>query len=256
MWDLCKLIWWAFSGLSPKRLRFGSIDRLIFVGLFRGLSTAHDALAIVQPATVIRRHRAGFRSLLVVSTTSTSGSDLRQGQGQRPSEEGSGPSQGRSLLPVDRPQRRSQQKHGDGHRKARGQFCVVDVRRAHGPGQESCPSTRLYKSGPRPIHGRRQLGGRRPRPLVGVSRRHDGPLGWDAVSAPREYPASSDCYSAAIAAAATSPAITLASRNVPITTSSILSQSASTLPLCCPNSGAGPTAGGASPKRTGQPLIV
>src|SRR5207237_10037719 len=79
---------------------------------------------------------------------------------------------------------------------------------------------------------------------------------WDAVSAPRECPAGSDCYSAAIAVAATSPAITLASRNMPIATSSILSQSASTLPLCCPNSGAGPTAGGASPKRTGQLLIV
>jgi hypothetical protein len=47
---------------APKRPRFGSIDRLIFVGLFRGLSTARDALAIVQPATVIRWHRAGFRA--------------------------------------------------------------------------------------------------------------------------------------------------------------------------------------------------
>ena len=68
MWDLCKLIWWAFIGLfrsrialvaenlalrqqinvlrraAPKRPRFGSIDRLIFVGLFRAVSTAHDAL--------------------------------------------------------------------------------------------------------------------------------------------------------------------------------------------------------------------
>jgi hypothetical protein len=81
---------------------------------------------------------------------------------------------------------------------------------------------------------------------------------WDAVSAraPPSILRGADCYSAAIAVAATSPAITLASRNVPIATSSILSQSASTLPLCCPNSGAGPTAGGASPKRTGQPLIV
>ena len=47
---------------APKRPRFGSIDRLIFVGLFRGLSTARDALAIVQPATVVRWHRAGFRA--------------------------------------------------------------------------------------------------------------------------------------------------------------------------------------------------
>src|SRR5258708_11258282 len=86
MSDLCKLIWWAFIGLfrlrvalvaetlalrqqinvlrraAPKRPRFGSIDRLIFVGLFRGLPTARDALAIVQPDTVIRWHRAGFRA--------------------------------------------------------------------------------------------------------------------------------------------------------------------------------------------------
>jgi hypothetical protein len=45
-----------------KRPRFGSIDRLILVGLFGGLSTARDALAIVQPDTVIRWHRAGFRA--------------------------------------------------------------------------------------------------------------------------------------------------------------------------------------------------
>jgi hypothetical protein len=55
---------------------------------------------------------------------------------------------------------------------------------------------------------------------------------WDAGARPRECLAGSDCYSAAIAVAATSPAITLPSRNVLIATSSILSQSASTLPLC------------------------
>src|SRR5262245_17020535 len=84
--DLCKLIWWALIGLfrlrvalvaenlalrqqinvlrrtGPKRPRFGNIDRLIFVGLSRAVSTARDALAIVQPATVIRWHRAGFRA--------------------------------------------------------------------------------------------------------------------------------------------------------------------------------------------------
>jgi hypothetical protein len=59
MWDLCRLIWWALAGrlrpraaleaenlvlrqqinvlrrTAPRRLRFGSIDRLIFVGLCR-----------------------------------------------------------------------------------------------------------------------------------------------------------------------------------------------------------------------------
>jgi hypothetical protein len=66
------LIWWEFIGLFrlkvalvaenlalrqqinvlrrtvPKRPHFGSIDRLILVGLFGWLSTARDALAIVQ----------------------------------------------------------------------------------------------------------------------------------------------------------------------------------------------------------------
>jgi len=84
---ICKLIWWAFIGLirlrvalvaenlalrqqinvlrrtAPKRPRFGSIDRLIFVGLFRGFSIARDALAIVQPDTVIRWHRAGIEPI-------------------------------------------------------------------------------------------------------------------------------------------------------------------------------------------------
>ena len=72
--------------------------------------------------------------------------------------------------------------------------------------------TQLYKSRPRPIHGRRQLGGRRPRLLVGLSRRHDGPL--VGMRFPRPV----------------------------------------SVPRCAvPNSGAGLTAGGASPKRAGQP---
>src|SRR5262245_53872855 len=78
MWDLCRLMWWALLGLfrlrvalvaenlalrqqinvlrrtAPKKLRFGSIDRLVFVGLVRGWPTARAALAIVQPDTVIR----------------------------------------------------------------------------------------------------------------------------------------------------------------------------------------------------------
>jgi hypothetical protein len=58
---------------APKRPRFGSIDRLIFVGLFRGLSTAHDALAIVQPDTVIRWHRAGSKALLALEIASSRG---------------------------------------------------------------------------------------------------------------------------------------------------------------------------------------
>src|SRR3984893_17831723 len=86
MWDLCGLIWWALVGLirsrasleaecmalrqqinvlrrtAPRRPRFGNIDRLVFVGLYRLFPSVRDALRIVQPETVIRWHRAGFRA--------------------------------------------------------------------------------------------------------------------------------------------------------------------------------------------------
>jgi hypothetical protein len=85
MVDLLKLIWWAAIGLfrsrasleaevltlrhqlnvlrrkSPKRLTFSNIDRLVFATLCRLAPCVVDALAIVQPETVIRWHRAGFR---------------------------------------------------------------------------------------------------------------------------------------------------------------------------------------------------
>ena len=46
---------------APKKLSFSTIDRLIFVGLYRLFPRVCDALAIVKPDTVIRWHRAGFR---------------------------------------------------------------------------------------------------------------------------------------------------------------------------------------------------
>jgi transposase InsO family protein len=46
---------------SPKRPTFGSIDRLIFAGLYGLAPRVLSALAIVRPETVIRWHRAGFR---------------------------------------------------------------------------------------------------------------------------------------------------------------------------------------------------
>jgi hypothetical protein len=69
MWDLCRLIWWALVGrlrsraaleadnlvlrqqinvlrrTRPRKPRFGSIDRLIFVGLYRFFPSVRDALA-------------------------------------------------------------------------------------------------------------------------------------------------------------------------------------------------------------------
>ena len=86
MRDLCKLIGWVIVGLvrsraaleaeilalrqqinvlrrgAPKKLFFKGIDRLIFVGLYRLFPKVFDELAIVEPDTIIRWHRAGFRS--------------------------------------------------------------------------------------------------------------------------------------------------------------------------------------------------
>src|SRR2546430_8687201 len=47
---------------SSKRQTFGTADRLIFAGLYRLAPTILNALAIVKPETVIKWHRAGFRS--------------------------------------------------------------------------------------------------------------------------------------------------------------------------------------------------
>src|SRR5882762_10439805 len=47
---------------SPKRFAFGIFDRMVFVGLYRLVPGIVDALAIVRLETVIRWHRAGFRS--------------------------------------------------------------------------------------------------------------------------------------------------------------------------------------------------
>ena len=48
---------------SPKRPVFSNFDRLIFVCLYRVAPRILDAVSIVEPETVIRWHRAGFRAL-------------------------------------------------------------------------------------------------------------------------------------------------------------------------------------------------
>jgi hypothetical protein len=82
--ELCRLIWCGLIGLfrsrtsleaeilvlrhqlnvlrrkSVKRPTFGSIDRLIFAGLYGLAPNLLSALAIVRPETVIRWHRAVF----------------------------------------------------------------------------------------------------------------------------------------------------------------------------------------------------
>jgi transposase InsO family protein len=85
MIELCKLIWCGLIGLfrsrasleieilalrhqlnilrrkSPRRPILGSIDRMVFIGLYGLVPGVLSALAIVRPETVIRWHRAGFR---------------------------------------------------------------------------------------------------------------------------------------------------------------------------------------------------
>ena len=85
MSDLFRLIWCGLIGLfrsraaleaeilllrhqlnilrraTPKRVALGSIDRLVFVGLYRLAPGVLEALKIVTPETLIRWHRIGFR---------------------------------------------------------------------------------------------------------------------------------------------------------------------------------------------------
>jgi transposase InsO family protein len=46
---------------SPKRLVFSNLDRLIFIYLYRIAPPVLDALRIVEPETILRWHRVGFR---------------------------------------------------------------------------------------------------------------------------------------------------------------------------------------------------
>src|ERR1700674_2844612 len=47
---------------SSKRVRLLNIDRLLMVWLYRLYPSLLDAIIIVQPETVIRWHRRGFRA--------------------------------------------------------------------------------------------------------------------------------------------------------------------------------------------------
>ena len=47
---------------APMKHAFSAFDRLAFVGLYRSFPKVCDALAIVKPETIVRWHRAGFRS--------------------------------------------------------------------------------------------------------------------------------------------------------------------------------------------------
>jgi hypothetical protein len=47
----------------PKRVRLSAVDRLLFVLLYRLWTGVLDWIAVIQPDTIVRWHRRGFRAL-------------------------------------------------------------------------------------------------------------------------------------------------------------------------------------------------
>ena len=100
MVDLLRLLWCLVTGLfrfraalqgeilvlrhqvnvlrrrSPKRLLFSNIDRLAFAGLYGLMPSVRNALTILQSATVIPWHRAGFRFEFEFATRTGAGLPL------------------------------------------------------------------------------------------------------------------------------------------------------------------------------------
>ena len=48
---------------APKRVRLRALDRLLFVLLYRLWPGVLDSIAVIQPDTIVRWHRGGFRAL-------------------------------------------------------------------------------------------------------------------------------------------------------------------------------------------------
>jgi putative transposase len=54
----------------PSKPKLAVADRLLFVWLSRLFPSVLNAITIVQPGTVVRWHRAGFRLLFLLKTPS------------------------------------------------------------------------------------------------------------------------------------------------------------------------------------------
>jgi putative transposase len=48
---------------APKRVRLRALDRLLFVLLYRLWAGVLDSVVVIQPDTIVRWHRRGFRAL-------------------------------------------------------------------------------------------------------------------------------------------------------------------------------------------------
>jgi len=60
--DLCRPSLVVLRRKSPKRVRLWNLNRLMMAWLYRLYPSLLDAIIIVQPETVIRWHRRGFRA--------------------------------------------------------------------------------------------------------------------------------------------------------------------------------------------------
>ena len=68
----------------PSKPKLTVVDRLLLVWLYRLFPSVLNAVTIIQPETIIRWHRTGFRLLCLPNTTSDSSDDeARQGLAAR-----------------------------------------------------------------------------------------------------------------------------------------------------------------------------
>jgi hypothetical protein len=68
---------------APSKLRLTVADRLIFVWLYRMIPSALSAIAIVQPETIIRRHRPAFLLYWRWKSRSRGGRPMISAEGRR-----------------------------------------------------------------------------------------------------------------------------------------------------------------------------
>src|ERR1017187_2962891 len=54
---------------APKRPHLNNTDRFLFVWLYHWFPSVLGAIAIIRPETIIRWHRAGFRSVALLPPT-------------------------------------------------------------------------------------------------------------------------------------------------------------------------------------------
>ena len=122
---------------SPKKLSFSAIDRLVFVGLYRLFPKVCDALAIVKPETIVRWHRAGFRSYWRWKSRSHSGRGTAGNTPAGPRDEHRQPAVGSTANPWGAPQARHRHRT-DQRGQVHGQAKTPTISRLEDVPSQSC----------------------------------------------------------------------------------------------------------------------